>query len=81
MALELADQRKFQPDAARDLRPVLAALERSRLAGEGTVCEESMTQSERAWLHQNRSNLARHWNLLCAMTPEDLPYAGERQAA
>ena len=81
MALELADQRKFQPDAARDLRPVLAALERSRLAGEGTLCEESMTQSERAWLHQNRSNLSRHWNLLCAMTPEDLPYAGERQAA
>lgn len=81
MALELADQRKFQPDAARELRAVLAVLERSRLAAEDTLCEQSMTQSERAWLRQSRGNLARHWNLLCAMTPDDLTYASERQAA
>ena len=81
MALELADQRKFQPDAACELRPVLTVLERSRLAGEGTLCEESMTKSERAWLRENRSDLARYWNLLCAMTPEDLTYVSERQAA
>jgi DNA-binding XRE family transcriptional regulator len=81
MALELADQHKFRVDAASELRPVLAALERSRLAGENTLCEESMTKSERAWLRENCSALARHWNLLCAMTPEDLTYVSERQAA
>ncbi|MDE2338873.1 MAG: helix-turn-helix transcriptional regulator [Gammaproteobacteria bacterium] len=81
MALELAEQRKFHPDAASALRPVLAVLERSRLAREDTLCEESMTNSERAWLRESRSNLARHWNLLCAMMPEDLTYVSERQAA
>jgi hypothetical protein len=81
MALELAEQRNFHPDAASELRPVLAVLERSRLAREDTLCEESMAQSERAWLRESRSNLACHWNLLCAMTPEDLTYVSERQAA
>ena len=41
-----------------------AMMERSRLAREETLCNESMTPAERKWLRQHRTPKARHWNLL-----------------
>jgi transcriptional regulator with XRE-family HTH domain len=51
------------------------ALERSRLVQEGTLCNDSLTQAERRWLKSNRSNEARHWNLLTDLSPEHLSHA------
>jgi hypothetical protein len=50
-------------------------LERSRLAGEDTLCHDSMTQAERKWLRGHRPQEARHWNLLTDLDVRNLPYA------
>ncbi len=62
--------------AARDA--LLAAelqLEHSRLIREDTLCRASMPIAERRWLVENRSSLARRWNLLTSLTADQLPYA------
>jgi transcriptional regulator with XRE-family HTH domain len=50
-------------------------LERSRLAGEDTLCHDSMTQVERKWLRSHRPQEARHWNLLTDLDVRNLAYA------
>jgi transcriptional regulator with XRE-family HTH domain len=50
-------------------------LEPSRLAAEGTLCRESMTQAERKWLRAHRSRTASYWNLLTDLTPDQLEQA------
>jgi hypothetical protein len=50
-------------------------LEAARLAGEGTLCRDSMPARERTWLRTNRPEAAAHWNLLTGLTAEQLPYA------
>jgi len=64
------------PQATADaLANVEGQLERSRLVREDTLCRESMTQTERRWLREKRSKLARHWNLLTGLVPEHLSYS------
>jgi transcriptional regulator with XRE-family HTH domain len=60
---------------AQELRPCVQVLEGSRLAREDTFCHDSMTDAERAWLRQNRSPLAEHWNLLTDLKGKQLAYA------
>ena len=48
------------------------ALEKSRLAGEDTLCRQSMTQAERRWLRVHRTAAAKHWNLLTDLSAEHL---------
>ena len=50
-------------------------LEEARLAREGTLCRDSMPESERTWLRANRPEAAAHWSLLTGLTAEQLPYA------
>jgi pterin-4a-carbinolamine dehydratase len=50
-------------------------LERSRLVREETLFHESLTQVERRWLKSNRSDEAKHWNLLTDLSPEHLSHA------
>lgn len=50
-------------------------LERSRLAGEDTLCHDSMTQVERKWLRSHRPPEARYWNLLTDLDVRNLAYA------
>jgi transcriptional regulator with XRE-family HTH domain len=57
------------------LREQESTLERSRLVREETFCHDSLTQSERRWLRSNRSNEAKHWNLLTDLSPEHLSHA------
>jgi hypothetical protein len=52
-----------------------SALERSRSVHEETLCNDSLTQAERRWLKSNRSNEAKHWNLLTDLSPEHLSHA------
>ncbi|MGI9165010.1 MAG: helix-turn-helix domain-containing protein [Pyrinomonadaceae bacterium] len=57
------------------LREKESVLEKSRLAREDTLCHDSLTQSERRWLQLNRSDEAKHWNLLTDLSPEHLSHA------
>jgi transcriptional regulator with XRE-family HTH domain len=54
-------------------------IERSRLAREDTLSNESMTQAERKWLRQNRPSRARHWNLLTVLDGRHLAYVAQDQ--
>jgi len=49
-------------------------LEPSRLVKEDTLCRESMTRAERAWLREHRPKSAEHWNLLTDLTVEQLDH-------
>jgi transcriptional regulator with XRE-family HTH domain len=50
-------------------------LEHARLAKEDTFCHESLSKAEREWLEQERSEDARHWNVLTDLRPEHVKYA------
>ena len=52
----------------------LSELERSRLAIEGTLCRESMSVAERTWVRKHRPPEAQHWNLLTALTVDQLTH-------
>jgi transcriptional regulator with XRE-family HTH domain len=69
-------QRRGENHAATVLSRVEKELEPSRLVAETTLARESMTPAERMWLRENRSDAARHWNVLSGMTAESLPDAG-----
>jgi transcriptional regulator with XRE-family HTH domain len=62
-------------DVASLLREKESVLEESRLVREDTLCHDSLTQSERRWLQSNRSDEAKHWNLLTDLSPEHLSHA------
>jgi transcriptional regulator with XRE-family HTH domain len=59
-----------------NLAELEAALDRSRLARFGTLCQTSMSENEGRWLFEHRSETARRWNLLTDLKAEELPYAG-----
>jgi hypothetical protein len=58
----------------KELANRIAKLESSRLVKEDTLCKESMTRAERAWLREHRSKSAEHWNLLTDLTVEQLDH-------
>ena len=60
----------------QNLAELEAALDRSRLARFGTLCESSMSEDEGRWLFAHRSEQARRWSLLTDLEAEELPYAG-----
>lgn len=60
---------------APPLAQLLSDLESARLAGEGTLCRDSMPTAERDWVRKNRPAAAGHWRLLTTLTREQLPYA------
>jgi transcriptional regulator with XRE-family HTH domain len=57
------------------LRSKEAALARSRLLMEDTLCRDSLTKTERQWLNTARSKDAKYWRLLTDLRPEHLSYA------
>lgn len=57
------------------LRKYEAQLEPFRLFEEQTLCHDSMTNSERRWLKENRPVEARHWRVLTDLSPEHVMYA------
>ena len=69
-----AAQRDGRSQLEQELATRVAKLESSRLANEDTLCKESMTRAERAWLREHRPELAEHWNLLTDLTAEQLDH-------
>jgi transcriptional regulator with XRE-family HTH domain len=71
LAQELA-ARAGNGDRAGKLHHLVPVLERSLLAREDTFCHDSLTETERKWLRQNRPPAAKRWNLLTDLTVEQL---------
>ena len=61
--------------AAVQLKSLLKEIGKSRLAHEDTLCRESMSQVERAWIRKHRPAEAAHWGLLTTLTADQLNYA------
>ena len=61
----------------RALGELRGMLEKSRLAREDTFLKPVNTEVEREWLRENRSDEARHWNLLTSWRPEHLTYGSQ----
>lgn len=74
VARKLAEK-QGQSEKAELLRSKAALLERSRLLLEDTLCHDSLTKTERAWLKSSRSQEAKYWRILTDLTPEHLSYA------
>jgi transcriptional regulator with XRE-family HTH domain len=74
LASQLAS-RASDPHRSGRLGEYAAALERSRLVKEDTLCHDALTETERKWLRSNRPAEAAHWNLLTDMKVENLPHA------
>lgn len=62
-------------DKAELLRKQESVLQRSRLFLEDTLCNDSLTQTERRWLETNRPDEAKFWRVLTDLSPEHLSYA------
>jgi transcriptional regulator with XRE-family HTH domain len=69
-----AAERDGSSQLEEELATRVAKLEPSRLAKEDTLCRESMTRAERAWLREHRPKSAEHWNLLTDLTVEQLDH-------
>jgi transcriptional regulator with XRE-family HTH domain len=67
LAHQLAAQANDVKRAAT-LQAHVPALKHSLLAREDTFCHDSMTETERKWLRQNRPPAAQQWNLLTDLT-------------
>jgi transcriptional regulator with XRE-family HTH domain len=74
LAREVA-QARDDKKRAKALQHCAQVLEASRLVRQDTYCHDSMTKAERDWILQNRSSLAKHWNLLTDLKGEHLAYA------
>lgn len=68
-------ERRGEFEKAELLRTQEKRLERSRLLLEDTLCNDSLTQSERRWLETNRPVEAKYWRVLTDLSPEHLNYA------
>ena len=67
VAREVADGQR-QADVARILAHWESVLENSRLQKEDAFAQDTLTRAERAWLRDNRSDVAARWNLLTSIS-------------
>ncbi len=77
LARQVAERNLRWHHRTRELRRLEEFLEPSRLAREDTFGRIETGERMRAWLRDQRSKAAEHWNLLTDPKTEHLPYAGE----
>ena len=75
LARRVAERHPAFANRQEDLQRLEQALEPSRLAREDTYGRRETSKRMRAWLRENRSHDAAHWNLLTDLKPEHLSYA------
>ena len=75
LARQVAERKEVFERRLPELRHFEAALEPSRLARKETFGQGHTHERLREWLNRERSEAARHWNLLTDLKPEQLPYA------
>lgn len=81
LAREVAERNPLHRHRADELRRLEESLNTSRLAREDTFGRRETSERTRAWVRDNRSDAARHWNLLTDLKAEHLPYASENPRA
>jgi hypothetical protein len=74
LARQVAARNPVFQDRCDELRRLEETLELSRLAREDPYGRRETSERMRAWLRENRSSAAEHWNLLTDLKPEHLPY-------
>jgi transcriptional regulator with XRE-family HTH domain len=67
-------ERGVEAERTQALANLESLLESSRLAREDHFYRAPRNDRERQWLFENRSDAARHWNLLSDLRPEHLQY-------
>lgn len=67
-------ERGGEAERTKALASLESLLEHSRLAREDYFYRAPRNDRERQWLAENRSDAARHWNLLSDLRPEHLQY-------
>ena len=77
LAREVAQHSAAYRHRTDELRRLEELLDRSRLAREDTFGRSETSERMRAWVRENRSESARHWNLLTDLKVEHLPYANQ----
>jgi len=75
LARQVAERKQEFKRRLPELRHFEGALEPSRLAREETFSQGRVHERLREWLTRERSEVARHWNLLTDLKAEQLPYA------
>jgi len=75
LARQVAERKEAFERRLPELRRFEVALEPSRLAREETFGQGHTHERLKEWLNRERSEAARHWNLLTDLKPEQLPYA------
>jgi hypothetical protein len=75
LARRVAESNKRFERRVPELRLLEDALEPSRLAREEAFGQGHASERLRGWLRTERSEAARHWNLLTDLKVEHLPYA------
>jgi transcriptional regulator with XRE-family HTH domain len=75
LAHEVAERNPSYTHRTSELRQLAERLDSSRLAKEDTFGRRDTSDRLRAWVRDNRSDAAKHWNLLTDLKVEHLPYA------
>jgi hypothetical protein len=75
LAREVAERNPSHDHRANQLRQLEEVLDSSRLAREDTFGHSDTSDRMRSWVRENRSNAARHWNLVTDLKVDHLPYA------
>ena len=68
-------ERRGDASATSRLHAIEEVLDRARLVREDTLCQASLSDTERRWLRRTRPVEASHWNLLTDLNAQFLPYA------
>lgn len=76
LARRVAESNPAFRNGIEELEDLERQLDRSRLAREDSYGRRENSERMRAWLRENRSQEARHWNLLSDLKAEHLFYAG-----
>jgi len=75
LALEVAARNPLYAHREPELRHLQTVLDPSRLVNEVTFGRGETSNRMRAWVKENRSDAANHWNVLTDLKAEHLPYA------
>ena len=74
LARRLANKRNERDARTQALAELEQRLDQSRLAREETLCQAAVSEAERRWLANQRSEEAKYWGLLTDWRPEMVRY-------
>ena len=76
LAKQIAERKAMTTsDVYHALNKLEQVLHRTRLAEQGTFCQDQLSQRQREWLQETRPEAARQWSLLTNWQPEHFQYA------